>query len=510
MQRTNLVVVLTLTLLGGTFAACGSTTDTVGRQSAGGAGGGGIQIGPGVDCALGPNFTDCPCSAGETKACYTGAAATRGVGACQDGVQTCEQKQELHFSFGPCVGETLPAPAQCDGLDHACTGSSSCGDGATSTGTGGGPPVGDDQHVVQVVNVGNTLCAVTTAGHVACGGQYAPDPKLAALQWVPGLSNAIAVSGNTGPCVLQSTGTVMCWGQNEGGQTGDGTTVTPRLAPVQVKGLTDAVEIASGTWHTCARRASGEVVCWGQNCIGQLGDGNGHDPMFSDAMCPLGSMPTPDYVKVVGITDAVQITATAYFTCARLKGGGVKCWGGPGQVVGDGSSGLAIHPGKPDAWLVHPSPVDVSGLSDAIDVSSGNNSTFAVRANGTVTHWGGAFADIPSAIVPAVIPGLTGVSTVRAGQSALCALRTTGEVACWGMNNAGELGNGMILPFGDFSETNLPGSPVLGISGAIRLDMNNTDAVGVVDSTHIGYHWGHENLAPGKLLATPTAIVLPP
>ena len=71
-----------------------------------------IDAGGGIDCTNGPNFTDCPCTAGETKACYTGPAATRGVGACKDGVQTCAEHQELHYSFGACAGETLPTATE--------------------------------------------------------------------------------------------------------------------------------------------------------------------------------------------------------------------------------------------------------------------------------------------------------------------------------------------------------------------------------------------------------------
>src|SRR5579859_3277386 len=72
----------------------------------------------GVDCTNGPNFTGCPCKAGETRACYTGPAATRGMGSCKDGTQTCASQggENPTFAFGACVGETLPSAAD------ACTG----------------------------------------------------------------------------------------------------------------------------------------------------------------------------------------------------------------------------------------------------------------------------------------------------------------------------------------------------------------------------------------------------
>ncbi|MCL2825292.1 MAG: RCC1 repeat-containing protein, partial [Polyangiaceae bacterium] len=69
------------------------------------------------------------------------------------------------------------------------------------------------------------------------------------------------------------TGIVVCWGFNGGGRLGDGTTAT-RVVPTPVAGLTSPVSaIAAGTRHMCALSSTGAVVCWGDNSMGQLGDG---------------------------------------------------------------------------------------------------------------------------------------------------------------------------------------------------------------------------------------------
>ena len=90
---------------------------------------------------------------------------------------------------------------------------------------------------------------------------------------MPGLSGATALAaGGAHTCALLQTGTVQCWGRNESGQLGDGTT-TNRLTPVAVSGLRGVTALAAGGAHTCALLQTGTVQCWGRNFAGQLGDG---------------------------------------------------------------------------------------------------------------------------------------------------------------------------------------------------------------------------------------------
>ena len=104
---------------------------------------------------------------------------------------------------------------------------------------------------------------------------------------VQGIDDATQVSaGEEFACAVLATGRVDCWGNNEGGQLGTGTTTGPEkctyqkatsfcsITPVEVQGLSNASQVTAGGDSACALLSSDTVDCWGENRGGQLGDGS--------------------------------------------------------------------------------------------------------------------------------------------------------------------------------------------------------------------------------------------
>jgi alpha-tubulin suppressor-like RCC1 family protein len=133
----------------------------------------------------------------------------------------------------------------------------------------------------------NHSCAVLTAGspyNVQCwgsgsGGELGDgNTTYDSLTPVNAKTSAKAATialGYGHSCAVLVDGTVQCWGDNSGGQLGSGSTSDqPSAVPGTVKGLSQVVGLSCGDIHTCAVVSGGKVYCWGSNDFGQLGYGS--------------------------------------------------------------------------------------------------------------------------------------------------------------------------------------------------------------------------------------------
>jgi alpha-tubulin suppressor-like RCC1 family protein len=290
--------------------------------------------------------------------------------------------------------------------------------------------------VVSISAGADHTCAVTDAGAAKCWGDNSQGQLGDGTQQsratpvdVAGLGSGVAAisASDFHTCALTTAGGVKCWGYNEEGELGNGTT-TPSLVPVDVTGLGSGVTaISTGFLHTCALTQAGDVLCWGFNRERELGDGTTTDRN------------TP--VPVVGLGGGN--TAVGGAGCALTSGGGVKCWGDNADgALGDGTR-------EPRSGVV-----DVRGLASGVTaVTADLGHACAVTAAGAARCWGdGSFGALGNgkfriSTTPVAVRGLTsGVARVDAGNGFSCAVTTAGRALCWGSNESGELGAG-INPF---------------------------------------------------------------
>jgi uncharacterized repeat protein (TIGR01451 family) len=247
---------------------------------------------------------------------------------------------------------------------------------------------------------------------------------------VSGISTAVSIdAGNNHACASLTDGTVKCWGNNFTGQLGDGTT-KQSSTPVFVAGITSSLGITAGNGHSCAVQGDGTVKCWGDNQSGQIGIGSVANP----------NVPQP--VNGVDLVTDVSIAKSSYYhACAVLANGTVDCWGNNyyGQL-GNGvtSSVQSLYSGQSL----------VTGIVNAMSISAGVTHTCALLADGTIKCWGSNLygqlgnGSLVASSTPVTVAGISTAVAVKSGGYHTCALLSDGTVRCWGYNNYGQLGNG--------------------------------------------------------------------
>ena len=248
-----------------------------------------------------------------------------------------------------------------------------------------------------------------------------------------GTSVTQAAAGDGFSLAVTSSGGVLGWGDDEEGELGNGeVSGSPVTSPVTVSlpSGTSVTQVAAGTDDFgLALTSSGQVLAWGDNLFGQLGNGT---TTSSDTPVPV-SLPS-------GVT-VTQIAAGGGVGYALTSTGAVYAWGyGPGGALGDGSTASS---GTPVA-------VSLPSGTSITEIAGGGSFALALTSAGQVLAWGGggsgqlgdgstANSDVP---VSVSLPSGTSARQIAAGGSFGLAATTTGSVLAWGDNVWGELGNG--------------------------------------------------------------------
>jgi alpha-tubulin suppressor-like RCC1 family protein len=258
---------------------------------------------------------------------------------------------------------------------------------------------------------------------------------------VAGVSAVRALTASQHTCAILADETVTCWGRNDQGQLGDGSTMS-RDTPKQVPELKGVTEVAAGGLHTCALLSDGTVACWGANYNGQLGD-----PSVVSRRAQPGPVP--------GLVDVVHLAAGLGETCAVLKSGAVSCWGANrGGQLGNGTMD-----DKPN-----PTPVQQQ-LGPIARVSLGVSHACALGEDTKISCWGADDLhqlgdDLrQTSLYPKLLTSVAAAVQLAAGDAHNCVV-SGGDVLCWGNNATGQLGDGTLSPHG-------PPAPAQDLAGRV-------------------------------------------
>jgi len=343
------------------------------------------------------------------------------------------------------------------------------------------------------------------------------------------LFSSVLSLGISHACVVRSGGVGYCWGLNNFGQLGDGTTAS-RNAPVEVQGDLDFVSLAPGVYHTCGLIETGEGYCWGVGSFGRLGSGDetqsptpvavagehtfasisaGQDHGCAvevasrDAYCwgrnqdgqrgdgTTSTSMTPVAVAGSSLLGFDVVTAGRQHTCAIGTDANAYCWGLNNQgQLGDGTTAsryvptlvsedlafrqLAANDDNVDVRLDH-----TCGVTDSDEVYCWGRNNWGQLGRGTT---GGQSAEPEP-----VFGGLEFVS-VSGGADHTCGVTTAGEAYCWGRNLFGQLGNGSA---GSDQDTNTP-SLVVGEHHFAHVGAGQSFSCGITVGGNV-YCWGRND-----------------
>ncbi len=228
-------------------------------------------------------------------------------------------------------------------------------------------------------------------------------------------------AGGQTSCQTRADGTAYCWGRNDYGQIGDGTT-TRRLAPTKVLGG-DWAQVVTGGAASCGIKSTGRLSCWGLNNYGQVGTGQSR-PVLKP--------------RVVGTGTWSDVSLAWHHACGVMTDSSLWCWG---QNL-RGSLGL----GRTSRSADQPRRVDAATWRS---VATGGWHSCGIRTDGSAWCWGdNQLGQLGLGNVDRqVSPRRVGAETdnwlqLSTGYGHTCGVRADGTLWCWGLNDRGQLGDG--------------------------------------------------------------------
>ena len=328
-------------------------------------------------------------------------------------------------------------------------------------------------------------------------------------------------SGGGHTCAVSIEDGVVCWGQGDSGQLGDGKSLDSPFPVDVVDGADTTISlsrikgVSSGEAHTCALSEEGGVFCWGKGRLGQLGNNKVVDSPIPVTVSDFESG------EIIELSGVLQISAGGSHTCALKEGGSVLCWGsGQTGQLGDNK---AVDSPTPVAVVTvdednNNKEIELNGI---FQVSAGNFHTCALKEGGGVLCWGsgraGQLGDnkavdslTPVAVVTTDATDVTTnkevelsrVIQLSLGNAHTCALKDNGSVLCWGSGQAGQLGDnksiGSRVPVTVVTASEANSSEIVELRGITQISVGNDHSCallgGAIDTDDEGigrvFCWG--------------------
>lgn len=279
-------------------------------------------------------------------------------------------------------------------------------------------------------------CGVTTDGKAWCWGanqfgelgippEDSPDPcssrpcSFRPVAVSGGLRFRHVVAGSQFTCGVTHDDRVFCWGRNDGGQLGTGSTAEGSSTPGQVAGNRTYRQVRAGIGNVaCAIATSRAAFCWG---VGRLGNGSNRSRVP---------------VQVNGNLAWAQLTVGANYICGRTTASQAWCWG-------------ANNRGQLGNGTIDPSGVPVRSARgfNIAQIEAGSGHTCAVLVDARAFCWGdgvgvGDGSGTGRRLNPTPVAGTRKWDNVSAGVVNSCGVTLAGRGFCWGMGTNGDLGNG--------------------------------------------------------------------
>ena len=350
----------------------------------------------------------------------------------------------LTNSIGIFINQSAQAQVIAGGYRHSlfvCSNNIVMGLGSNISGQLGiGSASNFESNPVQVSNLDNIIDVAAGRSHSlflksdgtawACGanasGQLGDGTITQRLSpvMVIGLSDIIKISAKNGDysLFLKSDGTVWACGNNSFGQLGDGTQIN-RDTPVQIIGLTNIADISAGEFHSLFVKSDGTVWACGRNDNGQLGNGS--------IANSLTAIQIPGLININAVA-AGQLHSLFLNNVGNVWACGFNFFG----QLGDGTTNSSLI------------PIQVNNLTGIISIDACDSRSHFLRNNGTA--WGcgnnnfyALGSPSPSvATIPIQAVGLTDVSELAAGFTHSLFRKDNGSVFACGENTFGQINTG--------------------------------------------------------------------